>query len=127
MSIIFNGVTLDPNLIWADRYNFTPVAQSTHRTLSGNLVIFPVSIVEGQVITLEATENAGWFTGAMVTSLKSFANVAGASYVLDFHGEIHNVIFNHEVEPVVSFTGLRPIEPQGIADPFSGVLNLLTI
>ena len=127
MSITFNGVSLDDNLIWTDRYDFSTVAQTTHRTLAGNLVVFSASIIAGQAITLEATESQGWFTGSMVTSLKSFADVPGATYVLDFHGEVMNVVFNHEIDPAVSFTGLRPIEPQGLTDPFSGILNLITI
>ena len=127
MSITFNGVPLDDNLIWTDRYDFTPVTQTTNRTLAGNLIVFSHTLIAGQPITLEATDSAGWFTGSMVNSLKSFADVPGASYVLDFHGEVMNVIFNHEIDPVVSFIGLRPIEPQGLTDPFSGILNLLTI
>lgn len=127
MSVIFNGVPLDDNLIWTNRYDFTPVTQTTNRTLAGSLIVFSHSLTAGQPIILEATDSAGWFTGSMVTSLKSFADVPGASYVLDFHGEVMNVIFNHEIDPVVSFLGLRPIEPQGLTDPFSGTLNLLTI
>ena len=127
MSITFNGVLLNDNLIWVNRYDFTPVTQTTHRTLAGSLVVFSHSIAAGQPITLEATDTAGWFTGSMVASLKSFADVPGASYPLNFHGEDYTVIFDHEQDPVVSFLGLRPIEPQGISDPFSGILNLLTI
>lgn len=126
-TITFNGLTLNPSLQWIDRYNWSNVAQNNIRTLGGTFVSFAMGTSGGRPITLQATENTGWFTKTMVDSLKSFADVPGATYALSFHGESHTVMFNHAEAPAVEFTRLVPREPPDADDPFAGTLKLIEV
>lgn len=125
--IVLGGDDLNNSLQWTDRFNFTPVAASSDRTLGGNLVVFEQGLAAGQPITLTATVDTGWFTFGMVTALKALADVAGATYVFDYHGEMYNVQFD-KTGRAVQFTPLIPKTTYANdTDYFVGQMRLFTV
>lgn len=127
-TITLGGTTLSGSLQWADRYNHSAVAQSTERTLSGNLVVFHSGISKGQPITLQATEDTGWFTKAMIDAVKAMAEQAGGQFTLDWHQEeSHTVMFMHDQPPAVQFEPLLKKVPQVSVDYFTGTIKLFTV
>jgi len=130
MSIILGGVTLNSELLWTDRWNFSPVAQEVNRTIGGNVVTFSATLSQGQPITLIANERRGWFTKTMVDAVKALADVAGATYSFQFDTEIFTVQFRHEDDPAVEFEAFVPRggdEPHDPTDNFAGTVRLLTV
>ncbi len=127
MAIVLDGVTLSGSLQWKDRFEFSPVAQATKRTLGGGLVVFSHSLVAGRPVTLEATEETGWITKAMLDSLQSKAAVPGAVYSFEYHGEVLSVVFRHDEPPAVGFTPLVPKATADAGDYYVGTLKLLTV
>lgn len=127
-SIVLGGVDLNNSLQWTDRYAYTNVEGTRKRTLGGGLVIFSTGLQRGQPITLVATQDTGWFTYGMVTQILALAESHQSSYVLNFHGENHNVRFDYTNRPA-EFTPLIP-KNQGYAndtDYFIGTVRLITV
>lgn len=127
MAITLDGITLSGSLQWKDRFSHSPVAQSTKRTLGGGLVVFSKGLVAGRPVTLEATEETGWITKAMLDSLASKAAVPGAVYSLDYHGEVLSVVFRHDEPPALDFLPLVPKAAPDAGDYFIGALKLLSV
>jgi hypothetical protein len=127
MSIVLDGVTLGGSLQWTDQFTYTPVAQSTRRTLGGGLAIFSKALLAGRPITLTGTEDSGWITKAMLDSLVARAAVAGAVYSFNFHGQEFSVVFRHDDAPAVDFQPLQPKAVYSSGDYFTGTLKLLTV
>lgn len=126
-SITLDGISLSPSLQWTDRYDHSPVLQETQRTLSGNLVVWHSGINKGRPISLTATTDTGWFTGAMVTAIQAIAGVSGGQYTLDWHGEVFTVMFAHDAGSSVTFSPLLFKVPQLDADYFTGTVKLFTV
>ncbi len=127
MAITLNGTGLSGSLQWNDRFSHTPVAQEVHTTLGGNPVVYSKSLQGNRPVTLEAREDTGWLTGAMVTAIMAMASVPGAVYTLNFHGEVLNVMFAHHESPAID---LRPLQPKAIPEPedyYVGTIKFFTV
>lgn len=126
-NIALGGISLNNSLQWTDRFEWSPVEQGTKRTLGGNLVVYEQGLSKGQPITLRATEETGWFTYGMVTSLRALAAAAGSSYLLTYHGESYTVKFDH-ARGATEFTPLIPKSTfANDTDYFIGVMRLFTV
>ena len=127
MAIVLDGLSLSGSLRWVDKNSFSPVAQSVRRTLGGGLVVFARSLSAGRPVTLEATEDTGWLTAAMVDSLTAKAAVPGAVYAFTYHGESLNVVFRHDESPALDMQPLQPKATVLAGDFFIGTIKLLTV
>lgn len=127
MAIILNGTTLNPNMVWGERYGYSPVAQEVQRTLGGVPVVYSQPLQAGIPITLVATDTQGWLTKAMLDAVQSYANTPGAQYELTIGVETFNVVFRHHEAPAVAF---RPLIERAVplaGDYFVGEIKLMTI
>lgn len=126
--ITLGGVTLNGSLQWTDRFGYSPIVTNTNRTLAGSLVVFSASMANGRPITLEATEDTGWFTKQMVDDILVLAYQIDTQFLFDFHAEeTHNVMFDHS-EQAVDFTPLIPKVPFDQNESyFTGRIVLFTV
>lgn len=96
-------------------------------TLGGNPVVYSKALHGNRPVTLEATEDTGWFSKAMVDDIEAMASVPGGVYTLNFHGEVMNVIFaHHDGHPI----DLKPLQPKAIPLPedcYIGTLKFITV
>ena len=128
MSITLGGLTLNSDLLWTDRFQYSPVAQSTDRLLAGTLVVYNQSLNEGQPITLEANDTTGWFTKSMVDTLVGWGAEAGKIMTFDYHSQFTaQVMFNHEDPPALSFEFIVNRVPFLTTDYFLGTIKLFTV
>ena len=126
--ITLGGLTLNDDLIWVDRFTYSPIAQSTDRLLAGTLVVHNQTLQKGQPITLEANESTGWFTTPMVTQIMTWAATPGQELTFNFHNEVsYQVAFNHEDAPAVEFNPIVFRVPYATTDYFTGTLKLFTV
>jgi hypothetical protein len=116
------ALTLPDQIIWADRYSYTPITGQNNRTLAGGFAIFNQLATKGRPITLDARDGVAWLTQSQVDSLMTMAAAVGATYVFTYDGESHNVQFAHASPPVVDFTSIWPH-----AVMYTGIINLITI
>ena len=126
-TLTLNGIALDPSLIWSDRDAFSPVAQSTTRTIGGRMVVEPSGISKGRPITFVSERNQGWVDYATVLSLKGLAQVAGGTYALVVGSETFTVMFRHEEAPAFEATPLiKRLNPDP-EDWFLVTIKLMTV
>ena len=127
MAITLGGITLDPNMVWAERYAYSPVIQEVQTTLDGSPVIYIRTRSAGMPITLVALDDQGWLTKAMADAVQISANTPGAQYELVIGAEHFNVVFRHHEAPAVT---LRPLITRAVPLPedyFVGEIKLMTV
>jgi hypothetical protein len=125
--ILFDGITLNENMVWKERYQPSKVAQSVRRTLGGRPFIYVGALQAGENITLEATVNYGWLTKTVVDQLMSRAANATGIYVLNFDSVNYNVMFRHVDAPALELEPLIPRVSHESGDFFIGQLKLITV
>lgn len=126
--IVLGGLTLNPDLLWTNRFKYSPVAQATDRLLAGTLVVHNQSLQKGQPITLEANEETGWFTKLMIDQLVTWGAEPGKIMTLNYHDqESHQVMFNHEDPPALDFDFIVNRVPFVSTDYFTGTISLFTV
>lgn len=126
MSIVLNGVTLNPNLVWTDKYQSQTVLQTQLRTLDGTSVVYTRGLTGGQNITLEATTDQGWLDLTMVNALMGLAATPGAAYTLVIDGTSYEVVFRHHEAPALDLTPLIARTTPDAGDYFIGTIKLMT-
>lgn len=127
MAITLGGVTLPDNIVWEDKYKWSPIMQDVKTTLGGRPVVFSAELLAGRRISLVAYQDMGWLTKAQVDAVIALANVAGAVYVFVIGAETYNVVFRHEEPPAVEFDPLIPRAVPIDGDYFVGRIKLLVV
>lgn len=124
--IVFNGTDLNRNLIWEDRFQWTPIASSVERTVGGRNAIFIQSLAKGRPITLTATNDQGWLTKAQVDILQALADAGAATYTLTIDTFSFVVRFRFQDAPPLEFQPLIPRNNHASTDYFIGSIKLMT-
>jgi len=124
--ITLNGIDLGEDLIWTDRYAWSPVLQTQRMTIGGGLNIFsePTNVL--RPVTLFASENQGWMIKSVVDSLRSLSADPTQSYLFNFHNlETFLVRFKHYEPPALD---LKPLVDGGeLGQWFIGTIKLFSI
>jgi hypothetical protein len=126
-TLTFNGITLDPSMIWNDRNQSKRVAQSVTRTLGGGAVVQAAAISQGLPITIASGQDQGLLRWPVVQQLEDLADVPGAVYVLDVDGTEYSVIFRHDEPPAFSADPLLARVAPFDEDYFRCTLKLMTV
>jgi len=127
MAISLGGTTLNPNMVWTDRMNYSPVVQDVQVTLGGTPIVYAQSKEGGQPITLTAYADQGWLTKSMVDAVQTYAQQAGLVLALVIGSESFDVMFRHHEPPAVNFQPLIPRAVPLPEDYFVGEIKLMTI
>lgn len=125
--IILGGVTLSPDMQWADEHVDRPIEQSIERTLGGGLVVFSQPKVAGRSITLVASANQGWITNEMRIAILALSNVAGGVFSLTTHTGAFNVMFRHNEPPAFAAEPLLSKRVPDVGDYFTANIKLITV
>ena len=86
---------LPPDLLWANEWQWSTVAQSVERSITGALLIDVATRTGGRPISLRGQENTAWMSRESLTTLAAWAAVPGAQFVLGHNGANYTVIFDH--------------------------------
>jgi hypothetical protein len=127
MAVTLNGVTLNPNMVWADRYSYASVTQEVLTTLAGTMVVYPNTLTKGRPITLEARDDQGWLTKQQVDSMQALADTQGGIYTLVIGAETFTVMFRHQDAPALMMEPLIPRAVPVAGDYFVGTIKLMTV
>ena len=107
--MILDTLTLPAGLVWADKYDWTPVSQSVEISLTGTLVIQEAAQLAGRPITLVGGGQFCWAPRPVIDALYATLQTAGQTMTLDLDADgSHQVIWRRdaqplEVEPVVDY------------------------
>ncbi len=103
-----DSILLPDSLQWKNRYDWSPVAQETARTLGGGHIVWNTPLVGGRPIDLAAEDDVTWLTLAQVVAIYALASQPGGVFDLVWEDEVLQVMFRHQEQPAISFTPIRP-------------------
>lgn len=130
MTVSIGSVTLTDTsslIQWPDRFTYSNIAQLHQRTLSGKLVTFEQTLIEGRPITLQAVSDQGWLTKSLVDALQVLALTPGGIYTFTYDTEVHQVIFDHSSGPALDIQ-LIVARPNVAEEDFMlGTIHLITV
>ena len=117
------GDLMLPNSIqWTDRWEWSPVAQETARTLGGTAVFWSQPLSGGRPITLVAEDGTTWLSLQQVEAIADMAVQAGAVFTLEWEGDVIPVLFRHQDLPAIQFKAIWPNYHL-----FTGSIKLITV
>lgn len=127
--ILLDGVELNPNLTWSERFISQGITQVARFTLGGRLVVNASPLLGGTLITLVASEDSGWLSKPQFEFLRGLSTQPGRVMSLSFHGDFTNkqVIFRHHENPALDIRPLTPKWEPEAGDYFIGTIKLMSI
>lgn len=100
MSITLAGLTLPDDCVWANEFDFVPIAASVGRTASGRRMVRETALSAGRPIDLGG--ESAWISRAGLQSLHALAETVGWSGTLTLHdGRVFGVRFRTQEEKPV--------------------------
>ena len=127
MSISLDGVELNSELNWENRFKTSQLVQSSRRFLAGNLYTLQAQLIRGTSIILVALNDQGWFTKTQMDAMIVRANVLGAIYELNYAGDVHLVMFDSSDGDPYEFDPLVHQPVYTAENYFTGTLKFLTV
>lgn len=105
------ALELPADLYWSDEFSWTPVTQSTSRTLTGANIVQRAALLSGRPITLSPEDDSSaWLTRAALDQLYAWAASLTASLTLTgLRGASRSVL--------LTAIEARPVKHQADVDP----------
>ena len=87
-------LSLSPDLLWADEFDWFSTEQTVERSVTGALIIDLGTRLAGRPITLEPPdEESAWMPRATLTQLQAWEATPNLTLTLSLRGIDHSVIF----------------------------------
>ena len=120
---------LDPDLQWADEFEWSRKQQSRAFSLTGSLLIDEAEKLAGRPITLQAVdETAAWMTRAEALQLQEWSGLAGTTFELSINGQAFDVTFRvDDNEPGLSAAPVVFFSNPGAEDNYVLTLRFITV
>ncbi len=93
MAITLDSITLPPDLLWNDEYQYTPVKQTINTAIDGSLVIEAAAALTGRPITLQGGDDYAWCSKATLELLRLKQAQPGLVMTLTLFSITHSVVF----------------------------------
>jgi hypothetical protein len=126
MSLMLDGLELPPDMVWVDEFDWSPIAQTETRSLSGALIIETAEKLEGRPITLVGDPESGWITKAKVDALYEKLLITTPLVLTLQNNQTFNVTWRHSEKPV----DMKPLKYNRIMKPDSkyyGSIKLIQV
>ncbi|MTI11888.1 hypothetical protein [Sansalvadorimonas verongulae] len=120
-------LTLPDNFIWVNEFDWSPVAQTTERSLTGALVVSESQKSYGRSIVLGDGENS-WLTRAQVEALFILSEQPAHIMPLTLpDGRSFTVIFDRSEGHPIEAQQILPISSPADTDLYGVTLRFLTV
>ncbi len=120
-------MTLPDNLLWVNEFDWTPVAQSTDRSLTGSLIVSESLMTYGRSIVLGDGENS-WLTLADMNTLFALSEIPKKKMLLTLPGgRAFTVIFDQSEGAPIEARQVLPLTNPDDSDFYAVVIRLLTV
>ena len=120
-------MTLPDNLLWVNEFDWTPVAQSTDRSLTGSLVVSESLMTYGRSIVLGDGENS-WLTLSDLNTLFALSEIPKKKMLLTLPDErTFTVIFYRAEGAPIEAQPVLPLTTPDDSDFYAVVIRLMTV
>ena len=126
MALTLNGLALPDDLLWSDKYDWTPTEQTETRTLTGALIIETAQKQGGRPITLTGSEDSGWATKIQVDAVFAMLSITTPMVLTLQDGTTFNVTFRNKDQNPIQAKPILAYQVQEDDDPYSLVIKLIT-
>ena len=126
MSIVLDGLTLPSGLIWVDEFDWSPIQQSTARSVAGSLFVDSGTKTKGRPIRLQGEDNAGWIDRIDLVALYAKLDLDIQMVLTLEDARVFDVKFDHANTAIQS----DPIIDYELAideDNYTLAINLITV
>jgi len=129
-------ITLPPDLIWSNEFDWVAVAGGVDRTLGGTQIVWTNPIQKGRPIDLVANESRGWITREVVELLYNASEAMTPMELVFTYSDntmpgnpfTFNVAFRYHEPPVVE---VQPLMPSRVEfsnnDYYIGTIKLMEV
>ena len=123
---MLGAVQIPSGMLWVDEFDWSAVARSTERSITGALIVDEAQMHAGRPITLQGEESQGWIRRATLLALREMAEQLGQSFALELaDGRTFQVQFAGE-QPLTAVPIGRPELP-ALTNPYVATLRLITV
>ena len=105
-------VTLPDDLLWANEFTTSQVAQDTKRTITGAMVIFEDTKLHGRSIELTSDEDSGWIVRSALLNLRALSELEDTDCNLVYRAVTYKVRFDRS-----NGSGIKVIPVVDCSDP----------
>jgi len=121
MTITLDAITLPPDLLWSDEFDWSAIESSQEYAVTGALVVDTATRLAGRPITLEAADDRAWIDRATLAAIHALTTPVNRQMTLTMNGVTRTVIFRPGIDPIVA----RPIFP--LANPQPDLAYVVTL
>ncbi len=120
-------MALPDNLLWVNEFDWTPVAQSTDRSLTGSLIVSESLMTYGRSIVLGDGENS-WLTLSELNALFAMTKTLQKKMFLTLPGGREcTVIFDRSEGSPIEAQQVIPLSEPSEDHLYAVVIRLLTV
>ena len=105
MSITLGGISLSDHMVIENKFSWQPFSGSSFQTMGGRFCYYATVLQSGRPIDLISTQESGWITYATYKQVETLIDTTNV-IVLDYSGDIYNVLFRFDDFPVLDFSPL---------------------
>ena len=120
-------LTLPDDFLWVNEFDWSPVAQSVDRSLTGALMVFESEKAFGRSIVLGDGDNS-WLTKIEVDAVFALSQILNKKMDLSLpDGRRFTVIFDRTDSAPLTVTPIFPTSQPDSTDYYGVILRLLTV
>lgn len=121
-------ISLQPDMEWGDKFDWSPVGQAATRGITGALIAQARAMTAGRPITLgPADETSAWLTLSVLEQLRNLAAIPGLTMTLTIHGQTFSVWFRHQDGNAIEATPVVQYREYQSTDFFRVTLRFMTV
>lgn len=126
MSITLGGITLSNDMVIDNKFSWQPFVGSSFQTMGGRFCYYSTVLHNGRPIDLIATQESGWITYTVYKQVEALIDISNI-IVLDYNGDMYNVLFRFDDPPVLDFTPLVNRANLQDTDYMYGTIKLMEV
>jgi len=128
--MLIDGITLSNQFDWRNEFEWSPVAQTQDRSVTGAFLVQEQQKTYGRPIDLVGGEDAVWHDRATVAALKAKEDIVGHQFDVTLpDGQTFKCIFNRDTGAAIQARRLTRYggTPQATTDYVIEIIRLVTV
>jgi hypothetical protein len=126
VAITLDSLTLPPDLIWRDEFDWNPVEAEQSYAVDGTQILQYGTKAKGRPITLSGDRGSGWITRADLLTLQALVQTMTTRTLTLHDGRTFQVVPRHRDKPLEAAPVVDVRNPDG-TDYYTLILRLMEV